>query len=170
MNLHKAKGLEANVVFLADPAGGVSPRVDVRIQRSGLTAYGWLKVVRKNENSWKDKLLAEPADWPAHEAAEGPYLQAEEDRLLYVAATRARDVLVVSRCTGKRGNSAWGILNDCLAEAKELATAAKPAVAPVKPLDCGEEAQVAAENLRNASIARLRQASWSISSVTAEAR
>ena len=35
-------------------------------------------------------LLGEHADWGAHEAAELPYLQAEEDRLLYVAATRAR--------------------------------------------------------------------------------
>jgi hypothetical protein len=30
MNLHKAKGLEATVVFLADPCGGVKPRVDVK--------------------------------------------------------------------------------------------------------------------------------------------
>ena len=35
MNLHKAKGLEANVVFLADPAGGVKARVDVHIERDG---------------------------------------------------------------------------------------------------------------------------------------
>ena len=36
MNLHKAKGLEANVVFLADPAGGLTPRVDVHIERTEL--------------------------------------------------------------------------------------------------------------------------------------
>ena len=47
MNLHKAKGLEANVVFLADPAGGVKPRVDVHIERRGQQAGGWLKVVRR---------------------------------------------------------------------------------------------------------------------------
>ena len=50
MNLHKAKGLEANVVFLADPAGGVKPRVDVHIERDGLQARGWLKIVRKSDN------------------------------------------------------------------------------------------------------------------------
>ena len=33
MNLHKAKGLEAEVVFLADPLGGFTPRADVRIVR-----------------------------------------------------------------------------------------------------------------------------------------
>ena len=37
------------------------------------------------------------ADWDTYEQAELPYVAAEEDRLLYVAATRARDTLVVSR-------------------------------------------------------------------------
>ena len=46
MNLHKAKGLEADVVFLADPAGGVKPRVDVHIERTRLNRrVGWLKIV-----------------------------------------------------------------------------------------------------------------------------
>ncbi len=43
MNLHKAKGLEAPVVFLADPCGGFKPRVDVRIVRDGLIARGLLQ-------------------------------------------------------------------------------------------------------------------------------
>jgi ATP-dependent helicase/nuclease subunit A len=59
MNLHKAKGLEAKVVFLADPAGGVRPRVDVHIERAGSTARGWLKIVRKTEGSFSEKLLGE---------------------------------------------------------------------------------------------------------------
>src|SRR4030095_10301006 len=45
MNLHKAKGLEAAVVFLADPNGGVMPRVDVHIEGTRLKRAGWLKVV-----------------------------------------------------------------------------------------------------------------------------
>src|ERR1019366_10164706 len=49
MNLHKAKGLEATVVFLADPAGGVTPRVDVHIERTERKSLGWLKIVRKAE-------------------------------------------------------------------------------------------------------------------------
>ena len=40
MNLHKAKGLEADVVFLADPCGGFSPRVDVHITRTGADVAG----------------------------------------------------------------------------------------------------------------------------------
>ncbi len=101
MNLHKAKGLEANVVFLADPAGGVKARVDVRIERDGLQARGWLKIVRKSDTSWAEPLLGQHADWDAHEQAELPYVEAEEDRLLYVAATRAREMLVVSRWADK---------------------------------------------------------------------
>ena len=45
MNLHKAKGLEADVVFLADPNGGYGLGVDVHIERTGLKAQGWFKVV-----------------------------------------------------------------------------------------------------------------------------
>jgi len=46
MNLHRAKGLEANVVFLADPGGSVRPRVDVHVERSALKAQGWLRIVK----------------------------------------------------------------------------------------------------------------------------
>ena len=96
MNLHKAKGLEANVVFLADPGGGLTPRVDVHIERTERGALGWLKIVRTSESSFAARILGEHADWPNYEAAELPYLQAEEDRLLYVAATRARETLVTA--------------------------------------------------------------------------
>ena len=89
MNLHKAKGLEADVVFLADPAGGPYEHIDVHIERTGLKAQGWFKLVRKIEGQFGGKLLGEHVDWPVHEVAERPYLQKEEDRLLYVAATRA---------------------------------------------------------------------------------
>ena len=121
MNLHKAKGLEANVVFLADPNGGLALRVDNHIERKDLKAQGWFKLVQTSEGkSWGGKLLGEHADWPAHEAAERPYREAEEDRLLYVAATRARELLVVSRWTGNHTPKAWGVLNDFLADATEL--------------------------------------------------
>src|SRR5689334_11137791 len=40
MNLHKAKGLEANVVFLADPNGGFPLRVDDHIERNGPKSLG----------------------------------------------------------------------------------------------------------------------------------
>ena len=97
MNLHKAKGLEAPVVFLADPCSGFSPKADVRILRDGESAIGYLKIERKKAGSFHGKLLGLPTGWDAHEAAELTFVAAEHERLRYVAATRARDLLVVSR-------------------------------------------------------------------------
>jgi ATP-dependent helicase/nuclease subunit A len=57
MNLHKAKGLEAAVVFLADPAGGVHSHVDVQIERTDLKARGWLRIVRRTKGSYGETLL-----------------------------------------------------------------------------------------------------------------
>jgi ATP-dependent helicase/nuclease subunit A len=170
MNLHKAKGLEAGVVFLADPAGGVTPRVDVHIKRIGTGALGWLKIVRTSEGSFAAKVLGEHVDWPMHEAAELPYLQAEEDRLLYVAATRARQVLVVSRSTEKMRAPAWGVLNAFLAGAVELPIPPSVNVTPVVPLDCRSATQDAASSGQMEAHSRVSQPSWKVTSVTAEAR
>ena len=170
MNLHKAKGLEAKVVFLADPAGGVGKRVDVRIRRNGLKADGWLKIIRRIDNSYRETLLGEPQDWPTHESDEIPYLEAEEKRLDYVAATRAREMLIISRCLGTLKQPAWGLLNNYLAEAKELdIPIASPSLSD-DPLDCGETARTSAEAARNLLLEGLVQPSWSITSATAEAR
>ena len=170
MNLHKAKGLEADVVFLADPAGGITPRVDVHIERTELKAHGWLKIVRKSEGSFKETLLGEPEDWPAHEAAELPYLQAEEDRLLYVAATRAREVLVISRSTENLKNPAWGVLNNFLTQASELPISSAANMPPVSPLDCSNALVTAAAGRQAAAHLLAVDPSWRATSVTAEAR
>jgi ATP-dependent helicase/nuclease subunit A len=173
MNLHKAKGLEANVVFLADPCGGIRPgRVDVHVERTGDRAVGWFKVEKKSESSFAAKLLGEHADWEMHEQAELPYLEAEDTRLLYVAATRARDMLVVSRHVGGngKGTPAWGLLNNALATAKELAVPASVTVVSPEALDCSTEAQAEANAARVAADVRVNQPSWSITSVTAEAK
>ncbi|MBP7777867.1 MAG: UvrD-helicase domain-containing protein [Acidobacteria bacterium] len=170
MNLHKAKGLEANVVFLADPLGSVKPgRVDVHIERTGLHARGWLKLVRKSETSWAEPLLGQHADWPDHEATELPYLNAEEDRLLYVAATRAREMLVVSRWAEKPADGAWGVLAAFLQSAPELPLPGAVVVPPVAALESSPATQTDAEQARSAAHARTTQPSWAATSVTAEA-
>jgi ATP-dependent helicase/nuclease subunit A len=170
MNLHKAKGLEADVVFLADPSGGVTPRVDAHIERTERKSRGWLKIVRKTEDSFVTKLLGEHADWPAHEAAELPYLNAEEDRLLYVAATRARNKLIISRAVTNVRTSAWGILNNFLAQSIETPIPPNVSVSPAIPLDCTREIQVAATNMQMTAHAHAKQASWEVTSVTADAQ
>ena len=100
MNLHKAKGLEAKVVFLADPLGGVKPRAELHIVRDAGKARGYLAIT-KPKGDWGKDILALPAGWDALEASELHFVRAEETRLLYVAATRARENLVVSQWAGK---------------------------------------------------------------------
>ena len=170
MNVHKAKGLEANVVFLADPTGGVKARADVHIERDGLQARGWLKIVRQRDTSWARTRLGQHADWGTYEQAELPYVAAEEDRLLYVAATRARDTLVVSRWADKPGDGAWGQLTAFLRTARELSVPTSVSVPAVVPLDCTTVTQTIAEAGRVQAYARETQPSWSVTSVTEEAR
>jgi ATP-dependent helicase/nuclease subunit A len=120
MNLHKAKGLEAPVVFLANPFSGVSTWVDVRVVREADKARGYFKI----EADWGEfgkKPIGEPEGWEQHSADESLYIQAEEQRLLYVAATRAKDMLVISRW-GKAagGRRPWEIFDPFLGKATEL--------------------------------------------------
>jgi ATP-dependent helicase/nuclease subunit A len=194
MNLHKAKGLEAAVVFLADPTGGFPQRIDRRIvrtdvartdvvsasagrrsfseggRRTNAAAQGWFRIQKRFE-SGGSQVLGEPAGWDEHEAAELPYLQAEEQRLLYVAATRAREQLVISRWIGGTNRfPAWGVLNDALATAQELAIPSSVTIPAVTPLDCSAATNAKAAADRGAAHVRVREASWSVTSVTAEAK
>jgi ATP-dependent helicase/nuclease subunit A len=170
MNLHKAKGLEASVVFLADPLGGVTPRPDVRILREGGQARGYLRITRRFRE-FRRILLAEPAGWGEHERQELAYMEAEERRLLYVAATRAKNLLVVSRSCKKGGRStgAWEPLDPYLADAPELS------IPGDMPLPAGPKVEVtpdlreAARALREEQQRVARRPSWQAESVTATA-
>jgi ATP-dependent helicase/nuclease subunit A len=173
MNLHKAKGLEADVVFLADPCGGFEPRVDVHIARTGANPEGWLQVVRKTpDKPWQTTVLGEPKDWTVHEATEHPFLHAEQDRLLYVAATRAKKVLVVSRWTGQngRGVPAWADLEPFLRKAEELKIPLTVDAAPALVQDYSVAAQTETADKLVASHNRVKKPSWSITSATEAAR
>ena len=61
-------------------------------------------------------LIACPTDWPRLEEAEHDFLQAENERLLYVAATRAGACLVVSHREARAKESPWHPLAEDLAE------------------------------------------------------
>jgi ATP-dependent helicase/nuclease subunit A len=113
MNLHQAKGLEAEIVVLAAPFGEYDhvPTLHVTRQVSG-TAEGWI-VVAERRFRINDTVLARPLDWPEHEAIERSFRDAEEDRLLYVAATRARSTLVIGRYEVEK-DSPWGAFHPWL--------------------------------------------------------
>jgi ATP-dependent helicase/nuclease subunit A len=116
MNLHKAKGLQARVVILVAPVAQTehAPSVHVRRDGDGAATGG---MVIGNE----DRVLAQPVGWQAMAARESEFAQAERQRLLYVAATRAKKELIVSqldlqlRTRAAEDKSFWSPLAGALA-------------------------------------------------------
>lgn len=111
MNVHRSKGLEAPVVFLAAPARALPCQVDF-LRDPELGAMMTLR------SALGGRLLAQPPGWRERSQPELEFLQAEALRLLYVAATRARDQLIVGRWGGSGG--AWSLLEAGLEGAPEL--------------------------------------------------
>ncbi len=105
MNLHRAKGTEAPVVVLAAPCGWeeYDPRLRVARHADG-RAVGWTEV-KAPSRGFHPPVVARPLDWRAHQAVEAEFEKAERDRLLYVAATRAEDELLVGRCFKSKGGA-----------------------------------------------------------------
>jgi ATP-dependent helicase/nuclease subunit A len=95
MNLHKAKGLEAPVVFLAQPYKEVTQRAEIHIRRQGTEPVGYCTFAVKR--GFHQECIAQPAGWQDYEDEELKYLEAEENRLVYVAATRSKNMLIISR-------------------------------------------------------------------------
>ncbi len=96
MNLHKAKGLEAEIVILAAPTERkeYEPLVHVSRTDAGVATGGLLIGTRNGQSIAR---LAQPIGWDAMQATELAFTRAEEDRLRYVATTRAKRALVVAQ-------------------------------------------------------------------------
>lgn len=85
LSIHKAKGLEAPIVVLHDLAASLQTRASViALWDEGKVAVGFRQGCR-------------PPDWNALAQRDELRARAEGRRLLYVACTRARDVMVVPR-------------------------------------------------------------------------
>ena len=169
MNLHKAKGLEAPVVFLADPLHGGIDRIDVRVVRDGPSALGYFELSRPKGEFGRTR-LGRPEGWEDHESRERAYVEAEQRRLLYVAATRARDLLVVSRPANAGGRSRpWQMLEQYLVAVPHL-TVGPVAVPPPPTLpDLSAGARAASVVARRARLEGLGAPSWQVESVTGTA-
>jgi ATP-dependent helicase/nuclease subunit A len=101
MTIHKAKGLEFPVVFLANLAGERRRRQDfipLRLQGTFEMRIGNFQTA-----GYASALEQEKAK-----------MEAEDRRLLYVAATRARDYLVLPLFWGKRGRGFFNLLEEKL--------------------------------------------------------
>jgi len=120
MNLHKAKGLEAPIVFLANPVGSREHPPSRHVERVGEKGPKGYFVFDKPWGEHARQKLSQPLDWDKKAEEEKKYLVEEESRLMYVAATRARNLLVISTYEGKLTNRAWGALDGCLASVPEL--------------------------------------------------
>jgi ATP-dependent helicase/nuclease subunit A len=119
MNLHKAKGLEAPVVWLANPAGSRDFEPDRHVVRKEGRPQGHFRFTKPFGPV--TRTVSHSAGWEASSAEEKAYEKAEDDRLMYVAATRARDLLVVSAYAGDLGErKAWGPLETGVEGVPEL--------------------------------------------------
>lgn len=108
MNLHRAKGLEAKVVFLAAPFPAPQWAPDKRVARDEEgVARGTMPIVVPR--GWSREVIAQPLGWEEDRQIEAAFEEAEAVRLLYVAVTRARDEMWVAQWSGgRRGKpSVW---------------------------------------------------------------
>jgi ATP-dependent helicase/nuclease subunit A len=106
MNLHKAKGLEAPVVFLADPTGVFAHPIHIHVDREDTDSNGYMAVYADGPGNYQ-RLLAEPEGWEQSEEQERLFCFAEEIRLRYVAATRAGAMLVISQRQKRNSDNPW---------------------------------------------------------------
>ncbi|MBE0408232.1 MAG: UvrD-helicase domain-containing protein [Anaerolineales bacterium] len=98
MSIHAAKGLEFPVVVLADLGRRAQQRAfDSRILHDPL--YGIVCQLRDDQGDWR-----KPASYLWAEWLEEQMEQAENKRLLYVACTRAADLLILSGRLGEKGS------------------------------------------------------------------
>ncbi|MCA0757029.1 UvrD-helicase domain-containing protein [Paenibacillus sp. N4] len=127
MNLHKAKGLEAPVVLLACPCGNVDHDASEYVDRMSEPPQGYFTIT-KPKDTYTTEIIAQPTGWLERAETERLYMHAEKERLLYVAATRAKQLLVVSQYPDRPAIDPWSPLSDSLQHQLELDV---PQVAPV---------------------------------------
>ncbi|MDG1753694.1 MAG: UvrD-helicase domain-containing protein [Rhodothermales bacterium] len=131
MTVHQAKGLQAEVVFLADPGSKQSHPATLHTLRDGPNVSG--KAVLKRKFTFRSEILARPAGWAHAEDLENQFSIAEEMRLIYVACTRACRQLVISTGQEKSKKGIWDPLYAALSAPEvaviTLSSSATPVVA-----------------------------------------
>ena len=95
-NLHKLKGLEAPVVILSH-SGEYKKTVDLRIEHGTEKTEGWIfNISSEKKEDYTSTTYFKTKMFSQAEKLEAEALKAEDDRLIYVAATRARNVLIIN--------------------------------------------------------------------------
>ena len=171
MNLHKAKGLEAPIVILADPMGaGADFEPDHHITRTGKSsALGYFTISRP-VGSFAREIVAIPPDWEEGAGQEKLYEEAEKARLEYVAVTRAKNILLVSTYREGSRKKAWEFMYGYLSgkdkiEADGEIVSGIREVVDISATEWEESKERIAEGAKGAS-----DPSYSLTSVTTEAK
>lgn len=113
-NLHKVKGLEAPVVILAHPRRKVR-EPEFRIERNDKENVGYLfRVTKHKDNGSTTNIISTNRYKDSFEEKEKNSMFAEESRLAYVAATRAKNVLIISNCITSKGPAKENAWNDLI--------------------------------------------------------
>lgn len=97
MTIHRSKGLEFPIVVLPDLGRGSPPNRNLWLAHR---AYSMGVRLRNETGQWEDTAAYQMAAWEEQRME-----QAEHERLLYVALTRARDYLILSGPVRKTSGS-----------------------------------------------------------------
>ncbi|MDQ0063477.1 UvrD-helicase domain-containing protein [Paenibacillus harenae] len=169
MNVHRAKGLEAAIVFLASPCGDTSHDAMEHIDRLSEPPQGHFTISRPKDSNHME-MIGEPAGWERLSERERTFMHAETDRLLYVAATRAKQLLIVSRYPVRPAIDPWSLLASSLSGQQELEDEPFEAViAPGLAIKSDHRLEEAFENWQ-AYAAVASQETYQVTSVTALAK
>jgi ATP-dependent helicase/nuclease subunit A len=109
MNLHKAKGLEAPVVLMACPCGYKDHDAAEHVDRLTEPPIGFF-TISKQKDTYSTEIVAQPLGWSERAEKERDFMRAEKDRLLYVAVTRAKQLLLVSQYPSRPAIDPWSAL------------------------------------------------------------
>lgn len=112
-NVHKVKGLERKVVILTSnyKSASTNPTDDVEIHTSFKKKQNYF--IKVPEPGTFNTYIIETDEYKKEQESEGRALLCEEDRIAYVAATRAKDVLFVSSNSlneERKKKTPWGDL------------------------------------------------------------
>ncbi len=107
MNLHQVKGLEAKTVFLADPTGKYEHEPDLHVDRSTDQTAGYCPVSQPGAFPRQKTILAQPMKWNEYLVEEAQFQNTEQLRLFYVAATRAKNRLIVTQRKKNSTRNPW---------------------------------------------------------------
>lgn len=102
-NLHKVKGLEAPIVFLAGPSKRAKT-ADYRLDYSEQIPKSYVFSLAYSGKDWASTASINSLDYVEEKEKEEELLQSEEIRLLYVAATRARNALILANPLSTAGD------------------------------------------------------------------